>query len=114
MSRNSNKIKIFYRDNCGVGSEKVSILVSGYGSCIYYRHLCQGEIEEEITFFLLYVDDGLILSNPNKVLLVMIEFLGKEFEIRLLPADRFIGVDLSGNEVNGPSIFLNQTTSKQF
>ena len=66
-------------------------------SCIYYCHLRQGEIDKEITFFILYVDDGLILSNVNHVLLDMMEFLGKEFEIRSLPADRFIGVDINRN-----------------
>jgi hypothetical protein len=44
-------------------------------SCIYYRHLRQGEKDKEITFFILYVDDGLILSNVNQVLLNMMEFL---------------------------------------
>ena len=55
--------------------------------CIYYRHLRPGKPDEEITFFILYVDDDLILGNQNADLLKMIEFLGKEFEIRSLPAD---------------------------
>ncbi len=76
-------------------------------SCIYYRHLRQGEIDEEITFFILYVDDGLILSNVNQILLDMMEFLGKEFEIRSLPADRFIGVDIYRNR-SQQTIHLSQ------
>jgi len=55
------------------------------------------EPDEEVTFFILYVDDGLILSNQNEILLEIIEFLGKEFEIRSLPADRFIGVNIERN-----------------
>jgi hypothetical protein len=31
--------------------------------CIYYLHLRLGEADEELTIFILYVDDGLILSN---------------------------------------------------
>ena len=46
---------------------------------------------------MLYVDDGLILSNTKEILVQMTEFLAKEFEIRALAADRFIGVDIERN-----------------
>jgi hypothetical protein len=45
--------------------------------CIYYRHLRLGEADEELTIFILYVDDGLILSNIKSILTDMVEFLGK-------------------------------------
>lgn len=65
--------------------------------CIYYCHLGPGAPDEETTFFILYVGDSLILSNYNAVLLEMIEFLGKAFEIPSLPADRLIGVNIERN-----------------
>jgi hypothetical protein len=60
-----------------------------------------------ITFFILYVDDGLILSNRNTILLGIVEFFGKEFEIRSLPADRFIGVNIEHNRTQ-KTIHLSQ------
>ncbi len=36
--------------------------------CVYYRHLRPGEVDEEITIFILYVDDGLILSNVKSAI----------------------------------------------
>ena len=75
--------------------------------CIYYRHLRPGEADEELTIFILYVDDGLILSNIKSILTDMVEFLGKEFEVRSLPADRFIGIDINRNRHLG-TIHLSQ------
>ena len=42
----------------------------------------------------LYVDDGFIGSRSRETLDRMINFLGKEFEIRSFSADRFIGNNL--------------------
>lgn len=75
--------------------------------CIYYRHLRKGEADKEITIFILYVDDGLILSNIKSTLKDMVDFLGKEFEVRSLPADRFIGIDMHRNRSQG-TIHLSQ------
>jgi hypothetical protein len=75
--------------------------------CVYYRHLRPGEADEEITIFILYVDDGLIISSLKTVLTEMMNFLGKEFEVRSLPADRFIGMDISRNRVQR-TIHLSQ------
>jgi hypothetical protein len=75
--------------------------------CVYYRHLRPGETDEELTIFILYVDDGLILSNIQSALTDIVEFLGKEFEVRSLPADRFIGIDMNRNRSLG-TIHLSQ------
>jgi hypothetical protein len=47
--------------------------------CVYYRHLRRWEADEELTIFILYVDDGLIISNLKAVLTEMMVFLSKEF-----------------------------------
>lgn len=86
---------------------KFGLIRSRADPCIYYRHLRPGESDEELTIFILYVDDGLILSNIKSVLTDMVEFLGKEFEVRSLPADRFIGVDINRNRHLG-TIHLSQ------
>ena len=65
--------------------------------CVHYRHHCEGETNEEITTFILYVDDGFILSSSKTILTDMIDFLGKEFEERFLPADRYVGVYINRN-----------------
>ena len=75
--------------------------------CVYYRHLRRGEADEELTIFILYVDDGLIISNLKAVLTEMMVFLSKEFEFRSLPADRFIGVDINRNRIQH-TIHLSQ------
>jgi hypothetical protein len=76
-------------------------------SCLYYRHLRKGEADEEITIFILYVDDGLILSSNKAVLNEMMEFLGKEFDVRSIPPDRFIGIDINRNKIQR-TIHLSQ------
>jgi hypothetical protein len=75
--------------------------------CVYYRHLRKGEADEEITIFILYVDDGLILSSTKAVLNEMMEFLGKEFDVRSIPPDRFIGIDINRNRIQR-TIHLSQ------
>ena len=75
--------------------------------CIYYRHLRKGEADEEITIFILYVDDGLILSSTKAVLSEMMEFLGKEFDVRSIAPDRFIGIDINRNRIQR-TIHLSQ------
>lgn len=75
--------------------------------CVYYRHLRKGEVDEEITIFILYVDDGLILSSTKAVLDDMMEFLGKEFDVRSIPPDRFIGIDINRNRIQR-TIHLSQ------
>ena len=70
--------------------------------CLYYR-LQEGEI----TFVLIYVDDGLVCSNKKSVLSEIISFLSKEFKIRTMPADRFLGLDISRNR-ESKELFISQ------
>jgi hypothetical protein len=58
--------------------------------CIYYRH--KGE---EMTILAIFVDDGLACSNKKKSLQQIIEHLKKEFQIRTMDADRFLGLEIS-------------------
>jgi hypothetical protein len=74
---------------------------------VYYRHLRKGEADEEITIFILYVDDELILSSNKAVLNEMMEFLGKEIDVRSIPPDRFIGIDINRNRIQR-TIHLSQ------
>lgn len=63
---------------------------------MYYCHLRRNGADEEITNFILYVDDGLILSNTKVVLNNnMMEFLGRELDVRSFPSDRFIRIDIN-------------------
>jgi hypothetical protein len=80
--------------------------------CIYYHHLRPGAADEETTFFVLFVDDCLILSNHSSTLSEIIDFLGKDFEVRSLPADRFIGVDIERNHTQ-QTIDLSQPEYKK-
>ena len=65
--------------------------------CVYFRHQRKGKEDEEFTALLIYVDDGNILSNQNQILTNMIEYLKTAFELRSLPADRFLGFTISRN-----------------
>ena len=52
--------------------------------CVYYRRQ-----EEEITFVLIFVDDGLVCSNRADTLTDILEHLKTFFEVRFFPANRF-------------------------
>jgi hypothetical protein len=67
--------------------------------CVYYRHLRKEETDEEITIFILYVNDELILNSTKAVLNVMMEFVGKEFDVRSFPPDRLIGIDINRQRI---------------
>ena len=58
--------------------------------CIYYRH--KGE---EMTILAIFVDDGLACSNKKESLQQIIEHLKKEFQIRTMDANRFLGLEIS-------------------
>ena len=60
--------------------------------CPFIRHQRKGDTEVSLAF-LLYVNDGLIVSNSTAAMTEMVDFLSKEFDIKTLPADRFIGID---------------------
>lgn len=58
--------------------------------CIYFRH--QGE---ELTILAIFVDDGLVCSNRKESLQRIIEQLKNQFQIRIMDADRFLGLEIS-------------------
>ena len=58
--------------------------------CVYYRRQ-----EEEITFVLIFVDDGLVCSNRADTLTDILEHLKTFFEVRFFPANRFLGLDIN-------------------
>ena len=74
--------------------------------CLFIRHQRKGETEVFLAF-LLYVDDGLVVSNSTAAMTEMVDFLSKEFDIKTLPADRFIGIDITRNRANR-SLHLGQ------
>ena len=58
--------------------------------CIYYRH--KGE---EMRILAIFIDDGLACSNKKESLQQIIEHPKKEFQIRIMDADRFLGLEIS-------------------
>jgi hypothetical protein len=58
--------------------------------CVYYRRQ-----EEEITFVLIFVDDGFVCSNGTSTLTDILEHLKTFFEVRSFPASRFLGLDIN-------------------
>lgn len=75
--------------------------------CVYFRHQRMGEEDEEFTILIIYVDDGIIFSNKKHILNDILDHLKTVFQIRTLPADRFIGVDITRNRPER-SIYLSQ------
>ena len=75
--------------------------------CVYFRHQRMGEVDEEFTILIIYVDDGIIFSNKKHILTDILDHLKTVFQIRTLPADRFIGVDITRNRPER-SIYLSQ------
>lgn len=43
--------------------------------CVYFRHQRKGEIDEEFTVLIIYVDDGIIFSNNQQILTNILEHL---------------------------------------
>lgn len=58
--------------------------------CVYFHRQ-----EEEFIIVVIFVDDGLICTNKKEKLPDILEQLSREFEMRTLSADRFLGLDLS-------------------
>ncbi len=72
-------------------------------SCVYYRRQEEGEI----TIVCIFVDDGLICTNKKFVSTSILNYLNMHFEIRSLPADRFIGLDILRDRPN-KKLFISQ------
>lgn len=73
---------------------KFGLTQSHADPCVYFRHRREGEVDEEFTVLIIYVDDGIIFSNQKHILTDILEHLKTVFEIRSFPADRFVGVDI--------------------
>lgn len=81
---------------------KFGLTQSQADSCILFRHQ-----EGEVTIVAIYVDDGLVMSNKKRILTEIIEYLSTHFQIRSLPADRFIGLDIRRDR-SEKKIFISQ------
>jgi hypothetical protein len=81
---------------CWYSKFNEAILLLGFSRClhdpcVYYRFTAKGEY----TIMVIYVDDGLVSSNIPGVLTEKIEFLKTHFKVRSLPANRFVGLNIS-------------------
>jgi hypothetical protein len=72
---------------------KFGLTQSKADPCVYFRHQREGEVEE-FTVLIIYVDDGIIFSSRKQTLTDILKHLETAFEIRSLPAQRFVGVDI--------------------
>jgi hypothetical protein len=68
---------------------KCVLTQSSADPCLLFRHE-----KGEVTIVKIYVDDRLVMSNKKHLLTEITEYLGTHFQIRCLPADRFIGLDI--------------------
>ena len=64
---------------------------SQHDRCVYLRIRPDGEY----TIVIIYVDDGLACSNRPKVFEAILEHLRKKFQVRTLPPNRFVGLDIT-------------------
>jgi hypothetical protein len=76
-----------------------------HDTCVYYRFTAAGEY----TIMVIYVDDGLICSNKPRVMEEIVDHLKKQFDVRSLPANRFVGIDISRNRAKR-LLSINQPT----
>jgi hypothetical protein len=72
--------------------------------CLFIRRQ-QGEI----LIVIIYVDDTLVFFNTKSSFLELTNHLKKFFEIRVLPATRFVGIDIV-REPGSNRIFLHQSS----
>lgn len=71
--------------------------------CVYYRILPDGEY----TILIIYVDDGLACSNRPNILAAILDYLREHFQVRSIPPNRFVGLDISRDRSNR-TLFINQ------
>ena len=71
--------------------------------CVYYREQPGGEF----TIVIIYVDDGLICSNVSSTITGILEYLSTHFCVRSLPANRFVGLDITRDRANR-KMYINQ------
>ena len=65
---------------------------SKHDPCVYFRRR-----ETEILIMAIWVDDGLICSNNKAAIAEVLAYLSTHFEMRSLPTDRFVGLELTRN-----------------
>jgi hypothetical protein len=65
---------------------------SKHDPCVYFRRK-----ETEILIMAIWVDDGLICSNNKTSIAEVLAYLSTHFEMRSLPTDRFVGLQLTRN-----------------
>jgi hypothetical protein len=66
---------------------------SQHDRCVYLRI----RPNREYIILIIYVDDGLACSNRTKVFEAILEQLRKKFQVRTLPPNRFVGLDITRN-----------------
>lgn len=75
---------------------------SQHDPCVYHRRR-----EEEILVIVIWVDDGLVCSNSKTAIAEVLAFLGENFEMRTLPTDRFVGLEIERIREE-KKLFVNQ------
>ena len=63
---------------------------------MYYRFGPDGEY----TILIIYVDDGLLCSNRAASIDAPLQYLRTHFQVRTLPASRFVGLDITRDRPN--------------
>ena len=71
--------------------------------CVYIHRT-----ENKFLIVCIWTDDGFLLSNDKPTLANVMTHLEKEFEIRILPTDRFVGMEIARNRKKR-EIFVNQS-----
>ena len=72
--------------------------------CVYYRFGPDGEY----TILIIYVDDGLLCSNRTASIDATLQYLRTYFQVRALPASRFVGLDITRDRPNR-LLYVNQS-----
>jgi hypothetical protein len=70
--------------------------------CIYFRRR-----EEELTLIAIWVDDGLVCSSSAEVIKDVLKHLNTYFEMRALPADCFVGMEITRDRARR-QLYVNQ------
>lgn len=96
-SRAWNSKFVHFLKSCGFEQSKAD-------PCVFY-----GRIEESKVIILLYVDDGLILSQNKRAIDGMVKKLSDEFKITLGSCDYYVGMEIKRNRDIG-SITITQTS----
>ena len=91
---------------------KFGLKQSSADPCVYFRRQ-----KEEITIVAIFVDDGLACSSKTGEVNSILSYLSSAFEMRSLPANRFVGLEISRDRVHRQlwvtqSVFVNKLLNK--